>query len=262
MTSKLKPLFFLCVVAMFLGAALMAIAQGTKVRPELDAGDSDNDHPAERQQWFREGRTVPGKAAADFLQRAYRQKMQLRTANRAQASAVATSVPVWQNLGPNPLISDPTGFQSYGPVTGRTTSVAIDQNDSSGNTVYIGGAFGGIWKSNNATAAPDAVAWTPLVDDQPTLAVGAIALKPDTTGASTVILAGTGEPDDSGDSYYGLGILRSADGGTTWQVIGSDTTRHSFKGLGFSRFAFNTSVGNTSQVVAAASNMTNGLRVG
>src|SRR5437763_7614673 len=152
MPSKLKPLFFVCVAALCLGAALMAIAQGAKVRPELDAGDSDNDHPAERRQWFREGRTVPGKSAADFLQRAYRQKMQLRAANRAQASAVATSVSVWQNLGPNPLISDPTGFQSYGPVTGRTTSVAIDQNDPSGNTVHIGCDFGCVWNSNNVTA--------------------------------------------------------------------------------------------------------------
>src|SRR5436305_1376551 len=119
MQSKLKPLFYMCVTVVCLCAALMALAQGSKVRPEVDGGDSDNDHPAERRQWFREGRTVQGQPAAAFLQRAYRQKMQLRAANRAQASAVATSASVWQNLGPNPLISDPTGFQSYGPVTGR-----------------------------------------------------------------------------------------------------------------------------------------------
>src|SRR5947209_7710971 len=262
MQSKTKLLFYLIisVAALCLCAALPAIAQGTKIRIEKDADEADRDHPVERQQWFRQGRTVKGAPAADLLQRAFTSKMQLRAAGRNQARAAA--IPAWQNLGPNPLTSDPTGFQSYGPVTGRTTSIAIDQNDTSGNTVYIGGAYGGVWKANNATAAPGAVSWIPLSDGQPTLAVGAIALKPDTTGASTVILVGTGEPDDSSDSYYGLGILRSEDGGASWQVIGSDTLGHGFRGLGFSKIAFNTSAGNANQVVAAASNMTNGPRLG
>lgn len=262
MQSKTKLVFFFTVAALCLCAALLGIAQGTKIRIEKDADEADRDHPVQRQQWFREGRTVKGAHAADLLQRAFISKMQLRAVGRNQARGAAAAIPAWQNLGPNPLTSDPTGFQSYGPVTGRTTSIAIDQNDASGNTVYIGGAYGGVWRTNNATAAPGAVSWMPLTDDQPTLAVGAIALKPDTTGASTVILVGTGEPDDSGDSYYGLGILRSADGGASWQVIGSDTLGHSFRGLGFSKIAFNTAAGNSNQVVAAASNMTNGPRLG
>jgi photosystem II stability/assembly factor-like uncharacterized protein len=251
--------------AALLCVPLTAAAQGAKVRPEIDvAADSDKDHPVERRQWFRQGRTVPGKSAAELLQRAYTQKKLVRAAASSAilGRAAAVSVPNWQNLGPNPLNSDPTGVQSYGAVSGRTTSIAIDQNDLSGNTVYAGGAYGGVWKSSNATAAPPSVVWTPLLDGQSTLAVGAIALKPDTTGSSTVVLVGTGEPDDSGDSYYGLGIMRSADGGASWQVIGSDTLGHSFKGLGFARIAFNSSAGNTGQVVAAASNMTNGFTVG
>ena len=259
MQERLRPLFWLWMVVCLAG---MAAAQGAKVRPELDGDESDRDHPQERQAWFREGRSVPGQSAAQLLERGYLQKLRLRALRRglaANASAIA-NLPNWQNLGPNPLNSDPTGVQSYGAVSGRTTSVAIDQNDPSGNTVYIGGAYGGVWRSTNATAAPEAVMWTPLTDNQPTLAVGAIALKPDTTGASTVILVGTGEPDASGDSYYGLGILRSADSGATWQLIGADTLGHSFKGLGFTRIAFNP--GNPSQVIAAASNATNGSRVG
>src|SRR5947209_14877707 len=262
MRSKMKPLFYLCVAALCLCAALLAIAQGARIKIEKDVDEADRDHPIERQQWFRQGRTVKGAHAADLLQRAFISKMQLRAAVSSRAAAANVVIPAWQNLGPNPLTSDPTGFQSYGPVTGRTTAIAIDQNDTSGNTVYIGGAYGGVWKSNNATAAPGAVFWIPLTDGQPTLAVGAIALKPDTTGASTVVLVGTGEPDDSGDSYYGLGILRSEDGGASWQVIGSDTLGHGFRGLGFSKIAFNTSAGNANQVVAAASNMTNGTRLG
>jgi hypothetical protein len=31
-------------------------------------------------------------------------------------------------------------------ITGRVTLVAVDPSDPSGNTVYIGGASGGVWK--------------------------------------------------------------------------------------------------------------------
>ncbi|MGH9565489.1 MAG: WD40/YVTN/BNR-like repeat-containing protein, partial [Candidatus Angelobacter sp.] len=136
--------------------------------------------------------------------------------------------------------------------------MAVDQNDFSGNTVYAAGAYGGLWKSTNAAGPAGSVSWSPLLDNQPTLAVGAIALKPDTTGATTVILAGSGETNNSGDSYYGLGILRSADAGLTWTLVDGATDATSgaprsvtFKGLGFSKIVFNTRPGATSQVVAA-----------
>lgn len=32
-------------------------------------------------------------------------------------------------------------------VTGRTTSVAVDPSDPSGNTYYVGTANGGVWKT-------------------------------------------------------------------------------------------------------------------
>ena len=89
-------------------------------------------------------------------------------------------------MGPAPLASDATGLgvQDYGPVAGRATAVAVDPADGSGNTVYIGAAYGGVWKSSNAGALspnPSSVTWTPLTDDQPTLAVGSIAIQPQLT---------------------------------------------------------------------------------
>jgi hypothetical protein len=40
--------------------------------------------------------------------------------------------------------------QDYGLVAGRVTAVVVDPADGTGNTVSIGGAYGGAWKSNNA----------------------------------------------------------------------------------------------------------------
>src|SRR5208282_5729848 len=225
--------------------------------------------------WNQRGRTVPrGESAAGLRFRAYRQKMAMR-ASRAAAAANSTPPPMsssphpliaknamsgapassstaWVPLGPAPLASDATGDggQDYNWVSGRATSVLIDPADTSGNTVLVGGAYGGLWKSTNAgslSSSPAAVVWQPLIDDQPTLAVGAIALQP---GNSNVILVGTGETNNSADSYYGLGILRSADGGSTWTTppIQSAASGQSFLGIGFSKIAFSTA--NPSLVVA------------
>jgi photosystem II stability/assembly factor-like uncharacterized protein len=60
--------------------------------------------------------------------------------------------------------------------------------------------------------------WRPISDDQSSLAIGAITISPD----GKTIYAGTGEPNLSGDSYYGDGLLKSSDGGSTWAVLGSN----------------------------------------
>jgi hypothetical protein len=170
---------------------------------------------------------------------------------------------VWAPLGPSPLASDATGdgAQDYNWVSGRATSVLIDPADSTGNTVFLGGAYGGLWKSTNAgslSPSPSSVTWQALIDDQPTLAVGAIAMQP---GNSNLILVGTGETNNSDDSYYGLGILRSTNGGSTWTEITGigQPPDQSFLGIGFSKIAFSTA--NSSLAVAAAAG-DNGLCVG
>src|SRR5258708_17443029 len=166
------------------------------------------------------------------------------------APAFLAGSTVWTPLGPAPLASDATGDggQDYNWVSGRATSLVIDPSDATGNTVLLGGAYGGLWKSTNAgskSATPNLVTWTSLIDDQPSLAVGAIALQP---GNSNIILVGTGETNASGDSYYGMGILRSTDGGATWAQIQQAASGQFFLGIGFSKIAFSTA--NPNLVVA------------
>ena len=193
-----------------------------------------------REHWQSVGRRIPGANSAALRQQALQQKLRARTHVSSSTAAVSGA---WVPLGPLPLPSDASGIglQDYGWVTGRATAVAIDPNDPSGNTVFAGGAYGGVWKSTNAGSLspnPVGVNWDPLTDDQATLAVGAIAVQPQLSNpdpTKSVVLAGTGETNSSGDSYYGLGILRSTDGGQTWTLIPQDSTgTHSFAGLGFS----------------------------
>ena len=223
------------------------------------------EHTRRREEWFLRGRNVPGKPAAELRHKAYRAKMAARAADRASQhrkgvfGSPSQITAAWVPLGPVPLASDATGdgFQNYNQVSGRATAVAVDPADPSGNTVYVGGAQGGIWKSANAAnSTPTDVNWTPLTDDQPTLSIGAIAIQPGNPNpANSMIVAGTGEADDSTDSYFGLGMLSSSDGGNSWVLTSTANGGSlSFAGLGASRIAFSTI---TTDTVVAATGIAN-----
>jgi hypothetical protein len=150
------------------------------------------------------------------------------------------STATWQALGPS-AVSTP----HYGLVTGRVSSIAFDSADSTGNRVYLGTTGGGVWLSQNAgTSNTDHVLFAPMTDTlgamssafDASISIGAITVQP---GATGVILAGTGDPNDALDSYYGGGILRSTDGGSTWSLIATTADQEwGFAGEGFAGFAW------------------------
>jgi large repetitive protein len=254
--SKLSTLIF-CILIFSTLFSTSAFAQ-TSRKQMVPAEGNDQDQQQKRAEWNTRGREAPkGESAAALRLRAHRQKMAMRAQREAAARAAGAGlnsspqITNWVSLGPAPLASDATGngFQDYNWVSGRATSVLVDPADATGNTILLGGAYGGLWKSTNAgskSATPNLVSWQALIDDQPSLAVGAIALQP---GNSNLILVGTGETNASGDSYFGIGILRSTDGGATWTQITSAVSGQSFVGVGFSKMAFSTS--NTNLVVAS-----------
>src|SRR2546421_286417 len=81
----------------------------------------------------------------------------------------------------------------------RGTAIAVNPRDP--DTVYVGGAQGGVWKTSNARDPHPT--WMPLTDHEASLAVGSIAIDP---VDPDIIYVGTGEPNRSCDSYYGRGI--------------------------------------------------------
>lgn len=133
-------------------------------------------------------------------------------------SSFAPASTPWQPVGPAPL----NGGQSY---SGRIAGMAADLY--SPGVYYVAAAGGGVWKTSDA-----GLTWTPLTDGQPVDAMGAIAVA---THNDSVIFAGTGEANNSGDSEYGWGILYSTNDGATWtDELGPG---NAFVGLSCSRIA-------------------------
>ena len=130
---------------------------------------------------------------------------------RLQQSVVmrgAPAVPPWESMGPH-------------DIGGRTLAIAF--NPQNVTTMYLGSASGGLWRSY--TAGAGALAWARVETGFPVLAVSSIAFAP---GDSSVMYIGTGEVYNvnlagTGAAYrstrgsYGIGILKSTDGGQSWE---------------------------------------------
>ena len=181
--------------------------------------------------------------------------------NAAIPQGQPPSKATWQPLGPTAVLTP-----NYGLVTGRVTALALDPSDSTGNRLYVGTTGGGVWVAQNAaTTNASNVVFTPLTDNlaalsdvrDASISIGALTVQP---GATGVILAGAGDPNDALDSYYGAGILRSPDGGNTWSLIQTTADfEWSFIGEGFAGFAWSTVTPQT--VVAAVSQAYEGTLV-
>jgi len=145
------------------------------------------------------------------------------------------TVPSPLPIGPSPQYGFPGGSPTN-PVSettaGRVTSLAYTSyTDGSGAhaALLMGTAGGGIWRTVQTTSTSPV--WTPVSENsvpQPTsnpvilagtMNIGSLTVDP--TSQGNVIYAGTGEANYSSDSNYGSGILKSSDGGQTWQLLSS-----------------------------------------
>jgi len=91
------------------------------------------------------------------------------------------------DLGPAPLSSS-----QWGPSTGRTSAIACSATDA--EKYYVAGPGSGVWRRDPppAGALPSNYVWTPLTDDMPTLAIGALAIDPND---EDIVDAGTGDAE-------------------------------------------------------------------
>jgi photosystem II stability/assembly factor-like uncharacterized protein len=175
---------------------------GPGAREEHEDHD-EGDEQKEREEYYRLqnfGSTIAPAAGALAAWFAARDIPVFRDLNGTSAS--------WEEIGPRVLLHGWGDMENVG----RSCAIAIDPRDD--RVIYVGAASGGIWKSTDR-----AKTWEPIADFQASLSYGALAIDPFNPD---IIYAGTGEAHYSLDSFHGAGMLRSMDGGKSWELLASD----------------------------------------
>jgi len=199
-------------LAVLLAAAAVVagplMAQQAAPQSQIDDRTLGEEEQIERRlEWFystRRAGTTSGAERAMLRQQGVQQtRRALERQRRLRASGLRSQENFWVAKGPSPSTF---GGWSFGNVSGRISSIAADW---AGGALYLGTASGGVWKSIN-----DGLSWTQLFDAAGTMTIGTVAVDPND---SNVIWVGTGENGRSCESYFGIGLLRSADGGATWE---------------------------------------------
>ncbi len=188
-------------------AVLTAVALAFLLPPAGSGGKSGGHGPSGAMQaldaWAAQ-RAYPGKIIpADGYVRAWQHSKRMPRV----AGTDGRGDDAWTSLGPN-------------NIGGRTLCLAVDPDNP--QIIYAGSASGGLWKSTTGGVGADA--WNRVETGYPVLAVATVALDP---ADSDVIYIGTGEAyryqtSDGGElnrltrGSYGIGILKSSDGGANW----------------------------------------------
>lgn len=179
--------------------------------------EKEEETGAEKQlmMWF-QSKGYPNPAHLnDKYQNGWQQFLEIK--KKTAGSLARANAANWQSLG------DVAG------IGGRILCITVDPNNS--NTLWAGSAGGGIWKSVNAGSS-----WQSVETGFPVLGVSSIVVDPSN---SNIIYAGTGEVyrvDTSNIGFnvwkcrgtYGVGILKSTDGGASWTQVLSKTTNELF----------------------------------
>jgi hypothetical protein len=203
-----------------------------------EAGRTGPTSPAAEQV---ENRALPGSFVDDrraaIAGRAFRAKPRqpepATFKSKAAFKRAAAETPgVWSALGPVTGNVPGEAGQFYEPAigsgpstqeSGRVTGLAVDPNCGKPSApvgapcrLWVAAAGGGIWRTDNALAATPS--WIAPPDSLPTNAFGSLIVDPNDASGNT-LYAGSGEPNGSGDSEAGLGLFKSSDGGSTWQLV-------------------------------------------
>ena len=113
----------------------------------------------------------------------------------------------WKSLGPD---------YSYGGYSGIGRIASIAFHPTNNNIYWIGSAAGGLWVTYDNGSS-----WTCLTNNNAVLAVSSIAIPTDYETSHTIYIA-TGDRD-SWDNRS-IGVLKSTDGGSTWNPTGLSFT--------------------------------------
>jgi hypothetical protein len=190
-------------LAIAVGAIAVLLVGGSEVVAEEEQGEFARIQA--RRDWFARSRTdgISSQPEARTLRATAALETAQAIAHLRRARSAGQTPERWRSIGPAGAHFPGWKFTD---VSGRITALARDAN----GTLYVGGAAGGAWKS-----VDDGASWVSLLDLAPTQSIGALAIDPND---ARVLWAGTGDYNVMCEGYFGVGLLRSEDGGASWQL--------------------------------------------
>ena len=173
----------------------------------FESPDDEGYYRFKRWEWFTENRLMPNGdyPPADILWNEYIKYKSLLSKNSNTSSQAATWIPIGPSVVP-----------SKGGGAGRINCLTFMPGNP--NTMFIGAACGGVWKTTDGGAT-----WNALNTDLiASMSIADIVIDPSNTN---IIYLATG--DNYGiysayltDGHYSAGVLKSTDGGLTWNQTG------------------------------------------
>ena len=154
-----------------------------------------------RWEWFMEPRVYPSGDRSLLSKGMYDVREKLFSTSAMKSLPEVMQAGNWTLLGPSTSIP-------LGAGAGRIDCIAIDPANQ--NIMFVGSPAGGLWKSTDG-----GITWSTATDNLAVLAIADIAIDP---ANSNIIYVATGDGD--GGDNYSVGVLKSTDGGATWNITG------------------------------------------
>src|SRR5215213_6598287 len=171
------------------------VARGARKERKKGASQLRSGNHRERSRWFQSRASWPFREAP--TQTMVREREQVK-----RALPLSPGNTLWELAGPT-------------NIGGRLTGIVCHPTQP--DRIWAGAAGGGVWFSPDAGRS-----WQPQWHDQDVLNVGALAIDP---ANPDILYCGTGEANLSADSYAGVGVYRTLDGGANWHLhCSSDKT--------------------------------------
>lgn len=165
-----------------------------------------------RMEWYFSTRLDANRKIPDMQnlkQAALQQAETLKASFQARTQGTLATTGNWTLVGPTTTNATDDGM-------GRVNRLAFHPTDA--NTLYAATAGGGLWKTSNGGTS-----WIPLTDGLPNMNLSGVAVHK-TSPNTLYILTGDGDgaPGDAAASLgkFSTGVLKSTDGGTTWNYTG------------------------------------------
>ena len=231
---KLKNLLNVSVaIVMLLAVACKSSTNNKEKEKEEMEENEEYDNPAARelQEFNKIKDPATGTVPMDRLWTAMDYTMSLKN-NYARGGVTGVWTergPIFDSVGPtnNNGRGGSTGFTG-GYTSGRISAILVDASDVTGNTVFCGGANGGLWKCTNFTSTTVAPNWTPINEYLSNMTFVSMCQNPIN---KDIMYAATGEGfTNSPGIYRGKGVFKSIDHGLTWTNLAvTATITNSFK---------------------------------